>query len=148
MKKYLFTIVALMILLNGCDRQIKRVNRKYVIENGTEKEVKIELYKYGNLTYTATIKGRGILYEGISDNDVGKTISAYNALRSDSAIVTFDHLKEDVHMYVYTPGIGNVIIPETRNVFLDSSYFPESNTLYRFTFTEEDYNNAEPIIAE
>jgi hypothetical protein len=146
MKKYFIFLPALILMLSRCDCN-RRVIHKYVLENGTDKEVKIQLYRYGVLGYEKTVKGKDVLFERVIDNDKDAPLIAQLALNADSAIVTFEYLKKQIYTYVYSES-GYLVIPQTRNVFLDSSYTIENIELYRFTFTEEDYNNAEPIIAE
>ncbi|WP_299759147.1 hypothetical protein [uncultured Pontibacter sp.] len=133
---------AMLSATTSCDRNNDRINRKYVLENGTEHEIKVEFYRFGRQQKTASITGAGLIAEGVSSNDAGKTISAQAAFATDSVIVTFDDEKQQVYTNIVS-SLRKNISPEFRNILVDSSYERESNSLYRFIFIEEDYDKAE-----
>ncbi|GAA0892882.1 hypothetical protein GCM10009122_25610 [Fulvivirga kasyanovii] len=126
----------------GTDR-IDIIRRAYRLENGTSSEIKIEFYRYGIFKHTQHIIGEGLIFEGSMDNDGGAHLSAGGALGADSIIVVFDNQKKQIYYH------GDIVVtatpPTDRNVLLNEAYEIINDELYRFTFTEADYENAEEI---
>ena len=124
------------ILLTGCDGWRKKNFRKYTLENGTQHELKINFYINSVFVKTNSIIGKGTVSEGISNDGVGRAMSPYDAFTADSIVVIFDDIKRQIY---------TVKVVKNRNILVDLSYQVESDKLYRFTFTEEDYTTAEDL---
>ena len=134
----LMGICLLTCFLQNCEDKIIRT---YRLENGTEREIRMEFYAYGLFSHTGHIIGEGLIYEGETDNDNGRHLSAGGTLSADSIIVTFDNEKRQLYY-------GDILTssPFTdRNILSEEPYEVLSNELYRFVFTEEDYENAADI---
>ncbi len=73
---------------------------------------------------------------------MGKSLSPTFYGFSDSIVVVYDTKK--IQIYYLNNGFQSQphII---KHVLNDDSYVIESNELYRYTFTEEDYENAEDL---
>ena len=147
MKAHLF--IFLVVLFNCGTDQIDRINRHYILENNTNHVLEMDLYRHawpeGTEPYKFTVNGPGILHDGLSDNDAGHMISAYDALGADSVIVTYDGIKRQIYYVSHLDGLLHSIPEVQKHLFVEESYEIESETLYRFTFTEEDYELAEFI---
>ena len=140
--KAFITLFFSLLILQSCDLQAPLIKRKYVLENGTERNVKVEFYSSaGVLQFSETINGKGTVLEKTTTNDNGDVLEPVAAFHwSDSAVATFNNEKRITYLFSQ---LGSV--PPPRNILFNSSYVAESNELYRFTFTEEDYENAELI---
>lgn len=153
---------------SGCIYEADTITRTYRLINGTEKEVRVvfyRIYRSGNddpaLSRTPLIKrGTGLIFEIEAESDFGDPDIDldWHAYRSDSAIVIFNSLRKITYNYrirreTYDPDQGDTIIsyftyPIDRNIFLNDAYEVINNGLYEFTFTEEDYSNADSLTAE
>jgi hypothetical protein len=92
-------------------------------------------------------KGEGLLKEGFAD-DGGQAdnIDPITAFDSDSVVITFDNEKRQIYyLSIITFGFESVPKNQDRNIFDESTYLIENIELYRFIFTEEDYENAEKL---
>ncbi|MBL6446662.1 hypothetical protein JMN32_10090 [Fulvivirga sp. 29W222] len=136
-------ICMVLCFLQNCETE-DRVNRTYSLENGTLHEIKMDFYSYGIFQQTRHIIGKGVIFEGYSDNDTGKGIAAKGALGADSVIVIFDSSKIITYTNISLENRIN-IQPSSRNILLNDAYEVITNELYRFTFKEADYENAEEI---
>ncbi len=132
-----------LVLFCGCELGNKVKSRRYILENGTNREIKIDCYAYGIYQDTGFIRGTGVIIESITDDGgFGKALNPTFYGGSDSIIVTFDNKKRQL----YYLDDGYKAIPNTSNNILNNdAYIIENDELYRFTFTEEDYENAEEI---
>jgi hypothetical protein len=130
-------------LFQAYDLHGPRTKRKYILENGTGREVKIDFYENGNLKVSDFLAGKGIISEGLSDDlGMGKSLSPTFYGFSDSIIVIFDSKKAQI--YYLKNGLQSK--PQiSSNILSNDSYVIESDKLYRYTFTEEDYENAEKL---
>jgi len=142
MKK--IAIFLVLFFCEGCDRNGDYVKRVYKVENSSGHEITVVAHSLneGSIYWSRHILTNGVIWEGHSDNGLGREISASRALgKTDSVVVTFDNLKRQIY---YFSNYGAASSPKVfRNIFIDSTYTIESNELYRFIFTEEDYNMAE-----
>ena len=156
--KRLALIIGITWLLHGCSAD-KRPLRTYRLINGTEKEVRIAFFEIGLLqTPTFKKRGSGLILERLARGAKGDLSLQYDGYYSaDSIIVTFDMKKKitythNIERRIYDPDRDTLIsfftYPIDRNIFLDDAYEVINNELYEFTFTEEDYSNAEPLTAE
>ena len=147
--KTIIVLISTFLLHSCCCDYGKKKYRTYVIENGTERAIKMELYLRKRLKSTREIVGKGVLFEGRTDDGVGGHLGAPGALSSDSIVVVFD----DERIQIYHRGnVNNGIAsgvgskPKTnRNIYIDSVYTIVNDEYYRFTYTEEDYQNAEEL---
>ncbi|GAA0892880.1 hypothetical protein GCM10009122_25590 [Fulvivirga kasyanovii] len=145
MKKIILMLSVFAFLCQGCTDRFDRINRKYVLYNGTEHEVKVDIYERGKFRSTSSIKGKGVIDEATSSNDAGKSPSVSQAFGMDSVVVTYNNKKRQIYYYSDSTYMSETI-PETRHDLLaESVYEVINNELYRFTFTEADYENAEEI---
>lgn len=142
MKNINIIIIILSLFFGNCECGRKRVERKYVIENNTNHKIKINVYQYNRFNYSKEKMGKGIIHEGMSNDGTGKMIAAYKALQADSMIIYFDDDKKIIYFQANSFPIFRGVPNNKRNILNDSSYIRESNTLYTYTFSEEDYNNA------
>jgi hypothetical protein len=147
MKAHIF--IFLVVLFNCGTDQIDRINRHYILENKTNHVLEMDLYlsywPKGSEPSKYYVNGPGILRDGLSDNDAGHVISAFSALGADSVIVTYDGIKRQIYYASHFDGQLHSIPEVQKHLFVEESYEIESETLYRFTFTEEDYELAEFI---
>lgn len=132
-----------VIFLQACHGDVDK--RVYKLENGTNHEVRIELYEFSLFSTTYSSNGVGLIYEGTSIQQEGRReFSAYEALDADSIIVYYDNERFQIyHIDFRADVLSNP--PSERNIFSDEDYEVINNNLYRFTFTEEDYENAEEL---
>ena len=146
MKKITLILSVFAFLCQNCTDRFDRVNRKYVLYNGTEHEVKVDIYELGKLRSVSTIIiGNGVIIEGTSSSDADNDPSVSEAFGMDSVVVTYNNKKRQI--YYYSDSIYSLeTIPETKHDLLsESAYEVINNELHRFTFTEADYENAEEI---
>ena len=143
MKRTILILAALAFLYQGCTHDL--VNRKYILYNGTGHEVKVELYREGNLLTSSSSVGSGVIDERTVDDERGP-LSAVNAFFGmDSVVVTYNNDKRQTYFYSDTTDTIETIPVTEHNPLLDSGYEIINNELYRFTFTKADYENAEEI---
>lgn|SRR5690606_1601808 len=146
MKFTLFLIVTILFI-QSCDMHDKRIKRKYIIENSTSREIKIDLYASNIFQKTTTKSGKGVIIEGSADDGgMNKRIDPFIAFDADSIVITFDNKKRQIYYYSVTEyKLKGLPDNKMRNVFNESAYTIESEDLYRYIFIEEDYENAEEI---
>jgi len=121
-------ILAILFLFVQCH---ENTDRTYVLENKTSYDIKVESFENKKLAESYLLKPNAVFSYYYTSYG---SAQAYKALAGDSIIVTFDNKKR----LIFT----NQFVPATRNIMNNVSYVAESNVLYMFTFTEEDYNNA------
>lgn len=139
MYKYIlnFWVITILIISNSCTDQDDYKGR-YIIENATERTVKIKFYdrqRVGEpiLILTKEIDGSGIIYDEFKtlyspgDNEIPEDV--FNA---DSLAVFFDNQKIQPH-YDGLP-FGN-------SLAFFSDYIQEGDT-NRYIITDENYQNA------
>ncbi|MDE0471350.1 MAG: hypothetical protein OXH57_05365 [Ekhidna sp.] len=157
MKRLALTI-GILWFFHGCHGD--KLMRTYRLINGTEKEVRIAIYD-GEFLQPPIVRkrGSGSILEVLATSEKGSISLQYDGYYgADSAIVTFDMKRKiayisNIRREVYDPDQGDTIInrftnPLDRNIFLDEAYEVINNGLYEFTFTEEDYSNADSLTAE
>ena len=135
--------IAQALLLQSCGLGGKKLQRKYVLENGTNREITVQMYRNNSRYVTYARSGPGHIAEGMSNDGGGgqRRVSADDAFfNPDSAVVTIGDRRQ-VYRYIEQGG-PPLIIPTVRNILVDSAYTVVSDNLYRFTFTEQDYQNA------
>ena len=143
-------IVALLVIsfmLQACGLNSPRIKRKYTLENGTNREIQIDFYTENRPVRSVFKKGEGLLKEGFAD-DGGQAdnIDPITAFDSDSVVITFDNEKRQIYyLSIITFGFESVPKNQNRNIFDESTYMIENIELYRYIFTEEDYENAEKL---
>jgi hypothetical protein len=130
-------VIVLLIISNSCTDQGNYKGR-YIIENATEKEVKIKFYKRQRvgvpiLILTKEINGPGIIYDEFKtlyspgDNEIPKDVFG-----ADSLAVIFDSEKIQAHYES---------IPFENSLSDFGDYMQEGDT-NRYIITEENYQNA------
>lgn len=140
--KVLLGVVLFSFLFSCCECGNERTKRKYVLENGTTRHIKIDFYDLGRFSGSRAKTGQGIIIEEIADDGgMGKSLSPMYLGYSDSIIVYFDNDKRQI--YYLNNGLQSQPIVASRHILNEGAYIIKSNELYRFVFTEQDYNNAE-----
>ena len=67
--KGFIAIIPSLLILQSCHLRDEEKTRRYILENGTERKVKLELY-HGDIFISAdSINGKGILKEATLEND-------------------------------------------------------------------------------
>ncbi|QDH78080.1 hypothetical protein FKX85_03125 [Echinicola soli] len=102
------------------------------------------MYEFNKLYVSEYLDANGMIVERRMHNDHGVKFNPSNAFRADSVRVTFNSDKEQVYVNFSGKDWAN-IAPSERNILLEASYQIIDEEIYRFTFTEEDYQNAEVI---
>lgn len=134
-------LIAFSVLLMQCDANQDKFERKYIVENSTKHNLKIDHYQFGKFIATKSTIGNEIVEEGISTGGgVNHSASASEAYRADSIILIWDNKK--IQSYKAN---SKGYFPKERNLLWDEHYAAENNTLYRFILIEEDYTNAQDL---
>ncbi len=139
MYKYILKswVIVLFIISNSCTDQGEYKGR-YIIENATERTVKIKFYERQRvgeplLAFTRDIVGPGVLYDEVKVLDgVTDTQSPEDVFGSDSLAVIFDGEKIQAHYEG---------LPFENSLAFFSDYMQEGDT-FRYIITEENYKNA------
>ena len=139
MKRIIYLFVVAFFLQN-CAGNVER--RQYVLENKTNHKITIHFYSHNRKLHSVTKNGAGNIYSVFMD-DEKHGINAPSAFSSDSLIVIYDDKKRQAYWVSRTTYETSPL--SNRSPLNDSNYVIENKTLYRFDFTEEDYENAEEI---
>lgn len=144
MKNSIFLL--LVVLLYTCDKP-EKINREYRIENGTNYSLKIDFYEYATLKRTNNIAGTGLVSSATQSEFEGRReITALNAFRADSVVITFNTNKRQIYYYDRTDNsFKSVPSLNSRNVLNDAVYSIDNIEIYRFTLLDEDYTKAQDI---
>jgi len=129
-----FILLLFIVTYQSC--ATKEFNRTYVLENGTNHEISITFYVSGDVKSEHHLTKRRAMMERIAELKRGGT-SAEIAFIADSSVVIIDNVR------IMMSNGFSVKPSSSRNILDDREYTIENNELYRFIFTEEDYNNAE-----
>jgi hypothetical protein len=130
----------------SCTRPDK-INRIYILENGTEHSIRIDFFEYSMYRYSNTIEGKGILSTGKQSEFEGQgEISALQAFGADSVVIIFNNSKRQIFTYERQRN-RFYSIPEltSNNILNDTTYIIENIESFRYIFTDEDYENAEDL---
>lgn len=136
-----------IVCLQACHGEIEK--RTYQLYNNTDRTIKISFFRTTLFFSDTPIQeytneGESLIYEGNTFQGRGDSYSIEEALNADSIVVFFDN--ERIQRYHVVQGFEIFSTPPSeRNIFSDESYEVINNNLYRFTFTEEDYENAEEL---
>lgn len=143
-KIYSLIIISFISLtLTSCDRSDKLITRQYQLYNSTSHSVRIDFYHSNVFQTSNQISGSGLIYQADVDDGAGSSLSPENAYWSDSIVVTFDDVKQQIY---YFDKYELKAIPDTeRNILIDSVYMVVNSGLYQYFFTEEDYLTADSI---
>ena len=158
MKTLQFTgIIIILTLLLGCVPEAKMYEATYTINNSTNNEVILRVFKlfengnYNDYTlftddsfYGENVEGTNFDY--FNDLNNSEPSVSYS---SDSIYVVFDN--ERILKYVFSgDSNGNSVFsqPLNRNILRGGNYTNISNDIYEFVLTEEDYNNAIPCAGD
>lgn len=141
--KYIL-VFFIAILLQSCVRERDRIKRKYLIENGTDREIRMDIYSVNRLIKSATHQGKGLIVEAFADDGgMNNPIGPVHAFKSDSVVITFGNNKRQTY-YLFN-GLKSVPENGTRNILDQSAYIFENIELLRFIVTEKDYEKAEEM---
>ena len=141
-------LFCLPLLLNGCVREAKMYSTQYVIKNETSQVVKLNYYTTLNNTLLNNyiINVNEILEGSLTErgdvppiNYPDYTLAVTNLSDGDSLVVIFNNEKKTI-MQTSLDGYSE---PLNRNLFRHGNYEYLGNDQFQFTFTEEDYENAE-----
>ena len=141
-------LFCLPLLLNGCVREAKMYSTQYVIKNETSQVVKLNYYTTLNNTLLNNyiINTNEILEGPLSERGSTSpldypdyTLAVTNLSDGDSLVVIFNNEKKTI-MQTSLDGYSE---PLNRNLFRHGNYEYLGNDQFQFTFTEEDYENAE-----
>lgn len=139
MKKIIYLFVVIFILQN-CGEKVER--RQYVLDNKTNHTITIHFYSHNRMLHSVTKSGVGNIYSVFMD-DEKHGINAPSAFSADSLVIIYDDKKRQTYWISSTAYETSPL--STRSPLNDSDYVIENKVLYRFDFTEEDYENAEEI---
>jgi hypothetical protein len=142
MKTSKYLIIS-FLLLSSCGLNLDIEKRNYKLINTSGKELRIEFYLSNSFKYSKIVNNEGILEVRAKEpSNVG--IIPSSAFIADSIIVSYENEKRQIYTRISRENWQNVN-PKLRNILEDDSYSIDSEGTYIFTFTEEDYQNAEKL---
>ena len=142
MKTSKYLIIS-FLLLSSCGLNLDIEKRNYKLINNSGKELRIEFYSSNSFKYSKIVNNEGILEARAREpSNVG--IIPSSAFIADSIIVSYENEKRQIYTRISREFWQNVN-PKLRNILEDDSYSIDSEGNYIFTFTEEDYENAEKL---
>jgi len=142
MKTSKYLIIS-FLLLSSCGLNLDIEKRNYKLINNSGKELRIEFYSSNSFKYSKIVNNEGILEARAKEpSNVG--IIPSSAFIADSIIVSYENEKRQIYTRISREFWQNVN-PKLRNILEDDSYSIDSEGTYIFTFTEEDYENAEKL---
>jgi hypothetical protein len=142
MKTSKYLIIS-FLLLSSCGLNLDIEKRNYKLINNSGKELRIEFYLSNSFNYSKIVNNEGILEARAKEpSNVG--IIPSSAFIADSIIVSYENEKRQIYTRISRENWQNVN-PKLRNILEDDSYSIDSEGTYIFTFTEEDYQNAEKL---
>ena len=146
-------LLILLLSISSCE---SGEDTTYIIENQSDHSIRINFYKYkyddietrskiigSRLTKTIELMNKGDDWQEIQSKIGGTSI--FLSLPEDSAVVTFDEEKRQIFLLRRWT--------DDRNIFNEDSYEVESSckrkrvyySTRKYTFVNNDYENAEPI---
>jgi hypothetical protein len=142
MKTSKYLIIS-FLLLSSCGLNLDIEKRNYKLINNSGKELRIEFYSSNSFKYSKIVNNEGILEARAREpSNVG--IIPSSAFIADSIIVSYENEKRQIYTRISREFWQNVN-PKLRNILEDDSYSIDSEGTYIFSFTEEDYENAEKL---
>ena len=134
----------LLILLTNCGPSGDTKSRTYSLESNIDIGIRIRFFKFGRVR-EERIVGRGVIFQGTAiDDGIRGALNPNEALSADSIVVFFEETRQQI--YYGEEGVGFHATPQTeRNILMNEAYTIINDGLYEFIFTEQDYENAEPI---
>jgi hypothetical protein len=142
MKTSKYLIIS-FLLLSSCGLNLDIEKSNYKLINNSGKELRIEFYLSNSFKYSKIVNNEGILEARAKEpSNVG--IIPSSAFIADSIIVSYENEKRQIYTRISRENWQNVN-PKLRNILEDDSYSIDSEGTYIFTFTEEDYQNAEKL---
>jgi|GEM_PF-861128 len=143
MKTSKYLIIS-FLLLSSCGLNLDIEKRNYKLINNSGIELRIEFYSSNSFKYSKIVNNEGILEARAKEpSNVG--IIPSSAFIADSIIVSYENEKRQIYTRISRENWQNVN-PKLRNILEDDSYSIDSEGTYIFTFTEEDYQNAEKLL--
>ena len=138
-------IVVLLLYISSCIDGGKKSYSKWEIVNNSGMSILITVYSNGEYQNSININSSADFWEteyyissGMSNEFPGIT----DAIGGDSINIVFDENRKSVFIFPHDPlDSFNVLNPNLYSIIHDD----DQHTIYRYTFTEADYENAEPI---
>lgn len=139
-------VLVLLIVVQSCVHYGEEwVNKEFILKNSSSHTIKVEFFNLldnGLNTNSSTILTNGstksYTIENILSANSNESLPS-SAFIADSVKIIFGNVKK----VSYTDKKGNFSAPVNRNIFRYGNYEYLGNQRFQFTFTEEDYNNAE-----
>jgi len=136
-----------LILLTGCDSG-KKTFAKYEILNDTDNSIRIIVYQswisneMSSETVTLGVNGDTWESDKFQTSEPGGQFYPIGSdlfLYGDSVLVEFDNQRRSIHKLSNTKANGILLQENYQKIINDEL------TIWRYTFTNEDYDNAELI---
>ena len=139
-------IISIFYFIFSCDRS-PIYDRTYELFNDTSHDISLHFYKRGNkLTNTEnTLLSEKMAFSKSTLNKRGEA-TAYEAFENpDSLIIVYDDIKYSKMIHDNFIPVSSTICGIDENLFLDDGYTIINRELFRYTFTEENYQNAKEL---
>ncbi len=128
-----YIIMVLFPILQSCEHSVERT---YILENGTNHKLDLELYLNNKMVEFIELHKNGDSWEKFYSEDMATDTDPSTVFGIDSLVVKYDDLKFKSYSF---PSQG-------KNPFHHENYIVVKKHTFKFTFTEEDYENAEEIV--
>lgn len=147
MKKII--IILLAIIVSSCGvTELKMYQRQYSLKNESGQIVKLKFYNQINseLIYNDILLNNSSVFDGEvleTDQPLSTDLNypLINAFKtSDSLVIIYNNERKSTFIFDFN---GVLSLPIERNPFRHGNYTNLGNDQFQFTFTEEDYENAE-----
>ena len=142
MRKQFYWIVFLCGIIISCDHNEYSVTTNFEIINQSGKDIIIYSYNIFDLESTITINDSETFSDQIITSSRDGTRSFLHLFDSDSIKIVYENQRYKIYKCFLRENGG---CGEERNIlsFLDYEESGDNVYLLRYTFTEEDYQNAE-----
>ena len=149
MKK--ITVIIVLIFTISCVKEMDKYSIQYIIKNETSTPLKLNFYLSSNnqlidvftINVNETIKGNLTERGTTPQIKYPKNSLAITELSSGDSLVTIFNNEKKIIMYTSPTSPNGFSEPLNRNLFRHGNYEYLGNDQFQFTFTEEDYENAE-----
>lgn len=126
--------IGILFLLQSCAS--KKPQGTFFYQNGTDYKIEMIFYQNGNIEESIILSKKGDEWRRDFLFDHGN-LDPRSHLTGDSIEVKFDDVKSIIYVDSNTPS--------ERNIFIRNNYEIVSEEVFRFIFTEEDYDLAVSI---
>ncbi len=138
-KQLFLGVILSLALFSSCEHSVERT---YILDNQSDHTLALDFfsiyYKDKSVTQVRNVTlnpGKSWELEFSQAKRTG--IGVFEVFEADSISIVFDNVK--FQSYAYVEDVD-------RNILSNESYLIEDNgDTYRYVFTKEDYENAEPI---